>query len=176
MDVKEIKQSISMFELLSKYDIEIKNNMCRCPFHADKSPSMKVFKDGCHCFTCNKSWDIFSFTQEIEHCDFKTAYLSLGGHYERRSGDGEILRKARLERLKKQREQEARDQRERFREFIRSISLSKVLLEQQPLSEEWTDGFNHMEMVDRIIRGESEITQYVFKRCIMLRQKYLDVS
>lgn len=176
MNKDEIKEQNPMPQVLASYGIEVKRNMCRCPFHGDKSPSMKVFKDGCHCFTCNQSWDIFSFVMEMEHCDFKTAFLSLGGHYEKTFGDGEILKRARLARQRKQREQEERDKRDMLREFTRCIALCKVLAEQEPLSDAWCDGINGLEMIDRTIERGEEITRDVFRRCVKLRQKYLDVT
>lgn len=175
MDKEEVKKNNPMPEVLRNYGIEVKRNMCRCPFHGDKNASMKVFKDGCHCFTCNQSWDVFGFVMAFEHCDFKTAFYSLGGRYERRSGDGELLRKARLERARKQREQDERDRKDRQKEFVRAISLCKVLAEQEPLTEAWADGINGLQMIDRIIESGEEITQYEFIRCVKLRQKYLDV-
>lgn len=35
--------------------------MYPCPWHDDKTPSMKVFQDGMYCFTCKQGWDIFDF-------------------------------------------------------------------------------------------------------------------
>lgn len=72
-----------MHDVLEMYGIKVKRNMCSCPFHGkDKHPSMKVFKDGFKCFTCGNGGDVFSFVQQIEKCDFKQAFLILGGTYE----------------------------------------------------------------------------------------------
>lgn len=73
-----------MPELMSRYGIHIRNNMCSCPFHgADRHSSMKVFKDGANCFTCGWNGDIFRFYMDMERCDFKTAFKALGGSYKR---------------------------------------------------------------------------------------------
>lgn len=84
MTKEEIKQNVTMPEVVRRYGIEIRRDgMCSCPFHGrDRHPSMKVFKDGCHCFTCGAHEDIFSFIQRMDDCDFKTAFISLGGTYE----------------------------------------------------------------------------------------------
>lgn len=72
-----------MHDVAARYGIKVKRNMCSCPFHgADKHPSMKIYKDGFKCFTCNKAGDVFTFVQEIENCDFKQAFYILGGSYE----------------------------------------------------------------------------------------------
>lgn len=175
MTSEEIKKNVSMSEVLQNYGIEIKRGMCKCPFHNDSTPSMKVYKDGCHCFTCSESYDVFSFVMKAENCDFKTAYISLGGKYRQHFGDGYQLRKARLERQRKQREQEERDKRDMYREFIKCVVLCKILTEQEPLSEAWCDGINHSQMIDRVINEGGEINRDVYRRCIKLRQKYLDV-
>lgn len=179
MTKEEIKEQVSMPELMRKYGIEIsRNRMCKCPFHADNSPSMKVFNDGCHCFTCNRSWDIFQFVQEIDNCDFRTAFLSLGGTYATTSGDGDLLRRARIERKRKQMEQEARDKADRFHEFIRAMEICKCLTTNYSYpSTEWCDGMLGLEMIDRQLDlGKEDITQDVYKRCILLRQKYIDIT
>jgi DNA primase len=52
-----------------------KNYKACCPFHIEKTPSFQVNteKQMFYCFGCKKGGDIFSFVQEIEHCDFKEA-------------------------------------------------------------------------------------------------------
>lgn len=101
MTVEEIKQSIPMPELAQRYGIQIRRDgMCSCPFHGtDRHPSMKIYKDSFHCFACGKSGDIFSFVMEMDGCDFKTAYLSLGGTYEHKERSRAVA-KARLKGLK----------------------------------------------------------------------------
>lgn len=85
MTVDEIKASLTMPQLLDRYGIKIRHNMCSCPFHGkDRRPSMRVYKDGVHCFACGFNGDIFTVYQALENCDFKTAFKNLGGDY----GDG----------------------------------------------------------------------------------------
>ena len=79
MDIlEEIKSRVTMRELLDLYGIypHRGRNIYRCPFHTpDTKPSANIVK-GCekfHCFAENKTWDIFDFVQDIEHCDLKKA-------------------------------------------------------------------------------------------------------
>lgn len=81
MTTEEIKQTVSMRDVLSRYGVQVRGNMCCCPIHGERHPSMKVFKDGYKCFACNSNGDIFKFVQEMEKCDFKTAFTILGGTY-----------------------------------------------------------------------------------------------
>lgn len=177
MNVEEIKKNNPMPEVMARYGIDVRRNMCRCPFHEDKNASMKVFKDGAHCFTCAKSWDVLSFVQDMEHCDFKTAYYELGGVYEHKRGDGELLRRSRRQREIDRQKQAERDRRDRLKELYITIDLCKILIKQEPLSQAWTDGYNYLQMIDRIIeRGEEDITQYEFIKCVKLRQKYIVIN
>jgi hypothetical protein len=84
MTVEEIKQEISMPDLVRRYGIQIHNGgMVSCPFHGrDRHPSMQIKIDRFSCYTCGAHGDIFTFTQMMENCSFKDAFLSLGGTYE----------------------------------------------------------------------------------------------
>ncbi len=92
MTVEEIKQTHSMREIAESYGMNINRaGFCSCPFHkGDHTASMKIYKDSFHCFGCGASGDIFSFIQDMEHCDFKTAFYSLGGTYEKPTKASEI--------------------------------------------------------------------------------------
>jgi len=83
MTVEEIKQQISMPDLVKRYGIQIhRGGMVSCPFHADRHPSMQIKTDRFTCYSCGAHGDIFTFTQMMDGCDFKDAFLSLGGTYE----------------------------------------------------------------------------------------------
>jgi hypothetical protein len=84
MTVDEIKRDLSMPDLVRRYGIQVnRNGMCSCPWHGqDRHPSMKIYDDSFRCFTCGESGDVFSFVQKMEGCDFKTAFMTLGGTYE----------------------------------------------------------------------------------------------
>jgi hypothetical protein len=57
---------------------EFKHGACVCPFHEDKDPSMKLYKDNrVHCFSCNKSWDTIDFIKEREGITFQEAVKRL---------------------------------------------------------------------------------------------------
>ena len=42
-----------------------KDGFIRCPFHNDKHPSMKLYKDNYHCFACLAHGDVISLTAQI---------------------------------------------------------------------------------------------------------------
>ena len=39
--------------------------MAICPFHAEKTPSAKIYPDGFHCFGCGVHADVIGFTQRL---------------------------------------------------------------------------------------------------------------
>lgn len=41
------------------------NGMCRCPFHSDKTPSMKINKTYFYCFGCHSTGDVIDFTARL---------------------------------------------------------------------------------------------------------------
>lgn len=84
MTLEEIKENVTMRDVMDKYKIKVsRSNMCCCPIHKEKHPSMKIYKDSFNCFSCGAHGDIFSFVQEMENCDFKTAFMFLGGTYDK---------------------------------------------------------------------------------------------
>jgi len=56
MEIQEIKKQLSIEAVLSHYGLTInRNGHVNCPFHADKTPSMRVYKDTntVYCFSGN---------------------------------------------------------------------------------------------------------------------------
>ena len=113
MTADEIKQSVLMRDVVEQYGYHPNRaGFISCPFHnGDRTPSMKIYKDSFNCFSCGAHGDIFSFVQEMEKCDFKTAFMFLGGTYDK---DKKSVRNAlkRVETARKERE--SRKERERI--------------------------------------------------------------
>lgn len=82
MTVDEIKDTYTMTDILLRYGMKPNRaGFVRCPFHEEKTASMKVYKDSYHCFGCGESGDIFAFVQKMDGVNFKEAFLALGGTY-----------------------------------------------------------------------------------------------
>lgn len=181
MTSEEIKKNIEMPDLMRSYGINVRGNMCKCPFHDDSSPSMKVFKDGCHCFTCGKNWDVFAFVQEIERCDFKTAYRKLGGGYDQfQNRTNRVLAERQYRLRKEKKEKEERDKKELLNMIIKSIWICEAVIEMfEPLSDEWTDAQNTLSVMDcyysALQIGKEIDRQGVIRRYRELNSKYIIV-
>ena len=66
MRFNEIKNAVSVPEAARYYGIEVKgSNMCRCPFHNDRRPSMKLYPDHYHCFGCSVHGDVIDLVGRL---------------------------------------------------------------------------------------------------------------
>ena len=139
MTVEEIKQAYSMREIVERYGIRVNRaGFCNCPFHkGDRTASLKIYKDSYHCFGCNSNGDIFTFIQNMDNCDFKTAFYSLGGEYQKPTKASKTAL-YRLEQAKKKRAKEERKIKEKIVRNNTLIHASRELFKQsEPLSDDW---------------------------------------
>ena len=98
---------------------------------------MKIYKDSYYCFTCQATGDIFTFIQNMDNCDFKTAFYSLGGEYQKPTKASKTAL-YRLEQAKKKREKEERKIKEKIVRNNTLIHASRELFKQsEPLSDDW---------------------------------------
>ncbi len=68
MIFREIKTAVSVPEAARYYGIETKGNgMCRCLFHDDSHPSMKLYQDNYYCFGCGAHGDVIDLVAKIHH-------------------------------------------------------------------------------------------------------------
>lgn len=141
MTTDEIKQNVTMFDLLPQYGIHIKRGMCSCMFHGtDRHPSMKVYKDGLKCFTCGWTGDVFKFVMDYDRCDFKTAFITLGGTYEHMDkSQKKIVEQGRV-RAKVERERQAKAKDDFKTELSNCIDLCRIFIQYlEPFSDEWCE-------------------------------------
>lgn len=71
-----IKQTIDMTDVLKKYGMTPNRaGFIRCPFHSEKTASMKVYKGdkGFHCFGCGANGDVITFIQMLFNVSFDGA-------------------------------------------------------------------------------------------------------
>ena len=62
----QIKQAVSVPEAAKHYGLAVnRNGMARCPFHPDKTPSLKLNEDYFFCFGCRKYGDVIDFTANL---------------------------------------------------------------------------------------------------------------
>ena len=182
MTVDEIKQNVSMRDVLAKYGVSVgRNGMCNCPIHGEKHPSMKVYADGYKCFACNSAGDIFKFVQEMEHCDFKEAFLILGGSYEHKSDRARDIAKAKFNRQRKLKAQAELNEK-LFRKYLMgAIDLCYWWIQnREPMSDDWCYAQNMLPWLWHVyeikyLEGEEVEEANVFRRCKEIRQRFITV-
>ena len=63
---EQVKEAVDMRTVAEGYGLNIdRSGMCLCPFHAEKTPSAKVYPHNLYCFGCGASADIIGFTQRL---------------------------------------------------------------------------------------------------------------
>ena len=61
-----VKTSISPLDAALHYGLAVSPcGMLRCPFHQDRHPSMKLYDDHYHCFACQETGDVITFTAKL---------------------------------------------------------------------------------------------------------------
>ena len=61
-----VKTSVTPREAAERLGIHIsRGSMARCPFHPDKTPSMKLYEDHFYCFGCGASGDVIDLTGKV---------------------------------------------------------------------------------------------------------------
>lgn len=71
MEIKQIKEQLNIETVLNEYGIAInKNKHCKCPFHKDDKPSLRIYSETntYTCFGCDKTGDVIQFIQDFEKC------------------------------------------------------------------------------------------------------------
>lgn len=82
-NIDDIKRDHPMPEVVRRYGIEINRaGFCRCPFHNERTASMKIYAQSFYCFGCGAGGDVIDFVRLYERCDFKTAFRMLGGEFD----------------------------------------------------------------------------------------------
>ena len=74
---QSVKNNVTTRQAAERYGLRVgRGGMCKCPFHNDKNPSMKVDRRF-HCFGCLADGDVISFTSRLFNDTPKEAALRL---------------------------------------------------------------------------------------------------
>lgn len=72
-----VKQTVTTRQAAERYGIRVeRNGMCRCPFHEDKTPSMKLDRRY-YCFGCGVTGDVIDFVSQLRGIGSKEAAILL---------------------------------------------------------------------------------------------------
>ena len=72
--VQTIKDRLTMREVFEQYGYtaDRKGFIC-CPFHEEKTPSMRIYEKDYHCYGCQEHGDIITFVQKLFSLPFQEA-------------------------------------------------------------------------------------------------------
>ncbi len=78
MEIKQIKEQLSIVTVLNQYKIALnKNHHAKCPFHKDNKPSLRIYPqtNTYTCFGCDKTGDVIQFIQDFEKLTKRQAII-----------------------------------------------------------------------------------------------------
>lgn len=146
MTKEEIKDLYSMKDILDRYGLPKPNRagfIC-CPFHKEKTASMKIYKKDFNCFGCGANGDIFTFVMLMDGISFKEAYAALGGDYEN-SFSARLKIYQQQKKREMQRKTEERLKRKRELNYLLMEVYRKWLERLEPLSDAWCDTYKALQ-------------------------------
>lgn len=77
----KVKKAVSVRQAAEYYGLQVNRaGMCRCPFHYDRHPSMKVDRRF-HCFGCGADGDVIHFTAKLFGLSDKAAARKLADDF-----------------------------------------------------------------------------------------------
>ncbi len=146
MTKEEIKDLYSMKDILERYGLPQPNRagfVC-CPFHKEKTASMKIYPKSYFCFGCGNGGDIFSFVQQMDGISFKEAFKELGGET-----DNSFSTRLKIYQAQKKREMQRKIE-EKLRQkrelnYLLMEVYHKCLDRLEPLSDAWCDTYNALQ-------------------------------
>ena len=62
---EEVKSTVDMRSVAEHLGLTVRNSMCSYPLHTDKTPSMKLYNNHFHCFSCGEHGDVINLAQII---------------------------------------------------------------------------------------------------------------
>lgn len=75
-------KDIDMASVCELCGIEVLHgNRALCPFHLEKTPSLKIYDREVHCYGCGAHADTVALYQHVHNCDFVTAIKELSAHF-----------------------------------------------------------------------------------------------
>ncbi len=146
MTKEEIKDLYSMRDILERYGLPQPNRagfIC-CPFHKEKTASMKIYPKDFNCFGCGANGDIFTFVMLMDGISFKEAFSELGGDYE-----NSFSARLKIYQAQKKREMQRKTgkklKQKRELNYLLMGVYRKWLDRFEPLSEAWADTYNALQ-------------------------------
>lgn len=62
---EEVKAAVDINTAAEYYGLNVRKDTALCPFHAEKTASMKLYHDHFHCFGCGEHGDVIKLTSKL---------------------------------------------------------------------------------------------------------------
>lgn len=148
MTSEEIKKTYSMRDILERYGMHPdRSGFICCPFHKEKTASMKIYQDSYYCFGCGAHGDVFDFVSAMDNLSFREAFLDLGGTYEHK----EETFSERMARYHSRKEREMQLKQADALQEKRKLNNDLIDIyrdwyqKSEPFSDTWTDCYNALQ-------------------------------
>ena len=142
-----VKKAVSVRQAAEYYGLHVNRaGMCRCPFHNDRHPSMKV-DSRFHCFGCGADGDVIHFTAKLFGLSDKAAARKLANDFGIRIRKGRppnrrILKEnRRLESKAKRFIETERDFYNGLTDYYRTLRLWEETFAPESPDDDWDDRF-----------------------------------
>lgn len=178
MTSEEIKRTVKATDILPRYGIKIRNGVCSCFIHGqDKHPSMQVFADGVHCHTCGYHADVIQIVQDIENCDFKTAFRLLGGTYDKHTDKAKNIQNDRFKQAKTRAEKMEIERQDVKKELSICYEILKEVIKQSEVfSDDYTEAAHFIPIIRYLFETTVERKEidkiYAYRKCREIRRRF----
>lgn len=80
--IEDIKRSLTMQEIACFYGFKPnRQNYIPCPFHSEKTASMKLYSDNFYCYGCSTGGDMIKFVQLYFNISFAQALIRINSDF-----------------------------------------------------------------------------------------------
>ena len=80
--IEDIKRSLTMQEIACFYGFKPnRQNYIPCPFHSEKTASLRLYNKSFYCFGCGTGGDLIKFVQLLFNINFAQALLRLNSDF-----------------------------------------------------------------------------------------------
>ena len=149
----KLKSQVSMQDIIERYGIEVNHaGFAVCPFHQEKTPSMKIYKQGFKCFGCSESGDGIRLVMRLFGLGFQDAIKKIQYDFGL-STEFNFKENAEWEKQRREREREKKQHQDLIELFIstrRTIERyrPRVICGEVYISDKWVDAVNRIDEIE----------------------------
>lgn len=167
LTAEAVRAAVTSQQAALAYGVEInRKGFARCPFHSEKTPSLKFFPDGgFKCFGCGAHGSVIDFTMQLFGLGFRAAAMKLDYDFGLGLSGQKPSRRQRIETAKRIREAEEKERRRaEYENGMDDISYlaSEGYLQCKEDIRQYAPKTENEPWDDRFCRALSEITKYEY--------------